>query len=92
MPECEVLCDGVVFVDVDVGSLAMVVVSPFMNPCALKLEKAVDSGIPLGNENGDSPPKPSWPYNKLGLGNKKGKDAAAAAAAEAFEVAVLDDE
>jgi len=51
-------CEGVVFVEVDPGSLATVVVSPFMKPWALRLENAVDSGMPVGRENGDRPPKP----------------------------------
>lgn len=51
-------CEGVVFVEVDPGSLATVVVSPFMKPWALKLENAVDRGMPVGKEKGDRPPKP----------------------------------
>jgi len=51
-------CEGVVFVEVDPGSLAIVVVNPFMKPWALRLENAVDSGMPVGREKGDRPPKP----------------------------------
>ena len=50
---CEV--EAVVLVDVELGSSAVVVVSPFINPWAPKLEKAVDSGMPAGSDNGSMP-------------------------------------
>ncbi len=48
---CEV--EAVGLVDVELGSSA--VVGPFINPWAPKLEKAVDSGMPAGSENGSMP-------------------------------------